>query len=77
MKITASVYYRAEKPYGVGRNAHERHMRIEPGWRAQVIDGLERGHSIYTGVNPSREAAIAELVSALQAAGLSGRLSIV
>ena len=77
MLYTASVSYRNEKPFGVGRTAHERHSRVVGGYRAEVISGLEEGHFIYTGVCATRQAAVAELVSQLKTAGLSGKLRIV
>lgn len=75
--ITASIFYRAEKPFGIGRTAQERSSRIVGGWRGEVIGGLEDGLSIYTGVCHDREAVKRELVEHLKAHGLSGRLKFV
>jgi hypothetical protein len=76
-KLTASIYFQNEKPYGVGRTANERASRIVGGWRGEVIGGLEQGLTIYTGVCSSREQVKAELISHLKAQGLSGTLSFV
>lgn len=74
--FTASVYHRPEKPYGVGKTADQRHKRIVGGWRAEIIDGLEDGHAVYTGVCETREGAIAELITHLKSQGRSGALRI-
>jgi len=52
--FTASIFFRAEKPYGVGHSAHERHSRVVPGYRAEVIGGLPDNINIYTGVCKTR-----------------------
>ena len=75
--FTASIFYRAEKPYGVGKTAHERHSRIEPGFRAEVINGLPEKLHIYTGVCSTREECKRELVDQLKKQGLSGTLRFV
>ncbi len=72
----ATVWFREEKPYGVGKSAYERHQRIEPGWRATVIHGLRGREEIYTGVCDTREKAVAELISHLKNAGYSGVLKL-
>jgi hypothetical protein len=71
---TASIYYRPEKPFGVGRTAKERHSRIVGGWRGEVIGGLDDGRSVYTGVHADRDAVKRELVDHLKRLGLSGTL---
>lgn len=77
MIYQASIWYRAEKPYGVGRNAHERHSYIVPGYRGEVISSLEDGCAVYTGICQTREEVKAELVSHLKRLGLSGSLRVV
>jgi len=72
--FTATIYYRAEKPYGVGRTAYERHTRIEPGWRGEIIGGLDDGINVYTGVCEDRETVKRELISHLKRLGLTGTL---
>jgi hypothetical protein len=72
--FTANITYRAEKPFGVGRTAHERFTRIIPGYRAEITDGLPEGQHCYTGVCETREEVKAELVEALKARGLTGTL---
>lgn len=72
----ATIHYRPEKPFGMGRTAHERASRIVGGWRGEVISDLDGGKRIYTGVCPDREAVKAELISHLKAHGLSGTLRI-
>lgn len=73
---TASIFYRPEKPFGVGRTAKERHSRIVGGWRGEVIGGLEDGRAIYTGVHADREAVKQELIGHLKRLGLTGKLRI-
>jgi hypothetical protein len=75
--FTASIYFQNEKPYGVGRTAHERASRIVGGWRGEIIDGLDEGLMIYTGVCSEREQVKEELVSHLKSQGLSGNLRFV
>lgn len=75
--FTALVTYRAEKPYGVGRTADERHSRIVGGYRAEVTDGLPDGEFAYTGVCESYEAAKTEIIATLKHRGLTGRLRLV
>jgi hypothetical protein len=70
--FTALIIYRAEKPYGVGRTAHERHSRIVPGYRAEITDGLPDGQFCYTGVCETKEAVKAELIASLKDRGFSG-----
>lgn len=70
----ANYWYRAEKPYGVGRTREERASYIVPGWRGEVISGLEDGRAIYTGVCASKAEASQELVSHLKAKGYTGVL---
>ena len=72
MTFTALITYRAEKPFGVGRTASERHSRIVGGYRAEVTDGLPDGQFVYTGVCETRDEAKTELVGALKDRGLSG-----
>jgi hypothetical protein len=72
MTFTALITHRAEKPYGVGRTAHERHSRIVPGYRAEITDGLPDGVFVYTGVCETRDEVKAELIGALKDRGLSG-----
>lgn len=74
MIYTALITYRAEKPFGVGRTAHERHSRIVSGFRAEITDGLPDGQFVYTGVCETREEAKAELIASLKARGFSGVL---
>lgn len=45
--FTARITYRNEKPYGVGSTAHERYTRIEAGWVAEIVDGLEDRQYVY------------------------------
>jgi len=72
--FTASIFYRAEKSFGAGRTAHQRHKRIVGGWRAEVIDGLPDGVSIYTGVCADRDEVKRELIDQLKRNGFSGTL---
>lgn len=72
MTYTALITYRAEKPFGVGRTAHERHSRIVPGYRAEITDGLPDGQFVYTGVCETRDEVKAALIGALKNRGLSG-----
>lgn len=72
MTFTALITYRAEKPFGVGRTAHERHSRIIPGYRAEITDGLPDGEFVYTGVCETRDEVKAELIASLKDRGLSG-----
>lgn len=72
MTFTALITYRSEKPYGVGRNANERHSRIVPGYRAEITDGLPEGQFVYIGVCETRDGVKAELIGALKDRGLSG-----
>lgn len=75
--LQAVVNYRPEKPYGVGHTAHERYTRIEPGYVAEVVDGLPNGLCrVYTGCCDSRQEAVAELIAELKRLGLSGRLRV-
>jgi hypothetical protein len=76
-RLTARIYYRAEKPYGVGRTAHERHTRIEPGFRAEVVDGLDDRTHVYTGVCATRDEARAELIGHVQRLGLTGTVRFI
>ena len=74
----ASIYYRPDKPLGVGRNEHERYKCIVGGWRGEIIscsDETLRDRMIYTGVCASRQEARLELVDHLKAAGLHGLLT--
>ena len=73
----AAIHYRREKPYGVGRTPDERHSYIVGGWRGEIIDGLENGRFIYTGVCETKQECAAELIQHLKAKGLSGKLRIV
>ncbi len=73
----ATVNYRAEKPHGVGRTAHERHSHIVPGWRGEIIDGLPEGRFVYTGVCATRDECKVELTSHLKCLGYHGILRIV
>jgi hypothetical protein len=75
--FTASLFYRPEKPFGVGKSFHQRHQRIVGGWRAEIISGLPEGLSIYTGVCTSREDTKTELVNALKAKGFTGTLKFI
>ena len=77
MIYVARLTYRAEKPYGIGATAHARHMRVEGGWRAEIVDGLDDGRLCYTGVEPSAESAKAALVARAQAQGLTGIMRFV
>jgi hypothetical protein len=77
MIYQASIHYRAEKPYGVGRTAHERHSYIVPGYRGEIISGLDDGRAVYTGVCSSREEVKTELLSHLKRLGLRGVLRFV
>lgn len=70
----ASIWFRKEKPYGVGKTAYQRHQHIVEGWRASVVTGLRGNEEIYTGACATREDAIAELISHLKQAGYSGVL---
>lgn len=72
MTFTALITYRPEKPYGIGRTAHERHTRIVPGYRAEITNGLPDGVYCYTGVCETREEVKAELIASLKDRGLSG-----
>lgn len=72
MTFTALITYRAEKPFGVGRTASERHSRIIPGYRAEIIDGLPDGEFVYTGVCETLDEVKAELIANLKDRGLSG-----
>lgn len=60
-EITFRTTYRAEKPYGIGNTAHERHTRIVGGWVAEAVDGLRKGEAVYTGACETEEQAITEL----------------
>jgi hypothetical protein len=73
---TASIFYRPEKPFGVGRTARERHNRIVGGYRGEIIGGLEGGRTVYTGVHADREAVKRELIEHLKRLGLTGKLRI-
>jgi hypothetical protein len=72
--FTALITHRAEKPYGVGHNAHERAARIVGGYRAEITDGLPDGEFVYTGVCETRDEVKAELLANLKVRGLSGTL---
>jgi hypothetical protein len=74
MTFTALITFRSEKPFGVGRTAHERHSRIVSGFRAEITDGLPDGVFCYTGVCETRDAVKAELVENLKGLGYSGTL---
>lgn len=59
--IEANVYFRAEKPYGVGRTADERHKFIVGGYRAEVISELPGDLRLYTGVHADADDAKRDL----------------
>lgn len=75
--FTASIFHKAEKPFGVGRTAHERASRIVGGYRGEVISGLPDGKFIYTGVHSERGQVKADLIAQLKAHGFSGNLRFV
>jgi hypothetical protein len=72
----ASIWYRAEKPYGIGRTANERHSYIVPGYRGEIISGLPDGRAVYTGVCSTRDEVKAELVEHLKRLGYHGSLRV-
>ena len=77
MIYEASIYFRPEKPYGIGNSARERASRIVPGFRGEVISGLNDGLFVYTGVCATKDECKAELISHLKRLGLTGKLRIV
>lgn len=74
MTYAALITYRAEKPYGVGRTASERHSRIVPGYRAEITDGLSDGEFCYTGVCETAAEAKAEIIASLAERNRHGRV---
>jgi hypothetical protein len=77
MIYEAIITYRAEKSYGIGRTAREKHTRIVAGFRGEVISGLDKGLSVYTGVCATMDDCKAELIEHMKRLGLSGRLRII
>jgi hypothetical protein len=77
LALVARVTYKAEKPFGKGRSAHERHQRVVGGYRAEITDGLPDGVFAYTGVCETERAAVDELISSLKDRGLRGSLRVV
>ncbi len=73
----ALIHYRDEKPYGVGATAHERHTHIVPGYRGEIVSGLDDGRMVYTGVCDTRDEVKAELISHLKRLGLTGALRVI
>lgn len=73
----ASIWFRKEKPYGVGKTSHERHSYIVEGYRGEIIGGLPAGRMVYTGSCDTRDEVKTELVQHLKRLGYSGTLSFV